>query len=192
MTSLAVQRLQHMLFERMSPTARQGISRAHPAPSRSQAQPTRIPQGKPHPVLLLLDETRRIPGFKANEYVTFAREAQAGCVVSYQSLDQIGEAAQISEMLENVGTQVYLGSLVGATAKYFIDLLPVRHRRRYSWSTSTGSSYSEGIDSNLEEVPYVGTNELYSLPGGKWPALVYINAQPRRKPFLVDLDSENP
>jgi hypothetical protein len=162
-TALAVQRLQHLLFERMT-------------------------NDDPHPVLLLLDETRRIPGFKANEYVTFAREAKAGCVVSYQSLDQIGDAAQISEMLENVGTQIYLGSLVGATAKYFIDTLPTRHRRRYSWNTSIGGDYSRGVDLGLEEVPYVSSNELYRLPAGKWPALVYINDQPRRKPFLVDLE----
>ena len=167
-TSLAVKRLQQVLFERM-------------AANRPGDSPL-------HPVLLLLDETRRIPGFEANEYVTFAREAQAGCVVSYQSLDQIGEPPEISEMLENVGTQIYLGSLVGATAKYFIDMLPVRHRRRYSWSSSIGSDYSEATDVGLEEVPYVTSNELYNLPAGAWPALVYINDQPRRKPFLVDMD----
>ena len=34
------------------------------------------------PVLLLLDETRRIRAFDANKYITFAREAKAGCVSS--------------------------------------------------------------------------------------------------------------
>jgi hypothetical protein len=37
-------------------------------------------------------------------------------------------------------------------------------------------------------VNYLTTNELYRLPAGEWPALVYINDQARRKLILVDMD----
>ena len=34
------------------------------------------------------------------------------------------------------------------------------------------------------------SGDLYRLPGGKRPALVYINDPPKRKPMLVDLYDE--
>ena len=40
---------------------------------------------------------------------------------------------------------------------------------------------------NRENVDYLSPMDLYHLPAGQWPALVYINDQPRRKPFLVDM-----
>ena len=43
-----------------------------------------------------------------------------------------------------------------------------------------------------EQVSFVTSNELYRLPAGNWPALVYINDQPRRNPILVDLDQDLP
>jgi TraM recognition site of TraD and TraG len=162
--SIVVSKLQQFLFDRM------GIANLRP-------------------VLLLLDETRRIKGFKANEYITFAREAQAGCVIVYQSLDQIGEAAQIAEILENVGTQIYLGSLVGNTAKAFIESLPSRYRPTYSAQASFGTDgVSKSVQVGQEQIKFVTSNELFRLPAGKWPALIYINDQPRRNPILVDLD----
>jgi len=95
--SLSIKRLQQVLFNRMA---------------RSDKALK--------PVVLLLDETRRIRAFKANEYVTFAREAQTACVVVYQSIDQIGDTQAITELLENIGTQIYLGTVVGNTARSFI------------------------------------------------------------------------
>ena len=70
--TLAIVKLQHALYERMRHTRTRPLA----------------------PVLLLLDETRRIRNFKTNEYVSFAREAEAGCVVVYQFLDQIGDERQ--------------------------------------------------------------------------------------------------
>lgn len=166
--SLVIDRLRYFLFQRM---------------------------GKPglRPILLLLDETRRIPGFRANEYITFAREAQAGCVLTYQSLDQIGGQPQIAEILENVGVQVYLGSLIGATAKYFTEMLPARYRPMFSVSQAFGTDgISHAVQTGLERVPYVTPHELYQLPAGEWPALIYICDQPRRKPFLTDMTQEPP
>jgi hypothetical protein len=86
-------------------------------------------------------------------------------------------------------TQVYLGSLVGNTAKYFMSILPKRDRA----SVSEGLSYeSEGrsrtVNIDRELVDYLATNELYRLPAGDWPAPVYINDQARRKLILVDMD----
>lgn len=162
--TIAIRKLQQFLFDRMK---HKGL----------------------RPVLLLLDETRRIRGFKANEYITFARQAQAGCVIVYQSLDQIGEEPAIREILENVGTQIYLGSLTGTTARYFIEGLPVRFRPKFGWNVSYGEGDgAPNVQTGQETVQYFTTNELYRLPAGEWPALVYINGQPRRKPILVDLD----
>jgi hypothetical protein len=162
--AMAITRLQHLLFERV-----------------------RLP--KPRPILLLLDETRRIRSFEANRYITYAREAKAGCVIAYQSLDQIGDEKVIYEILENVGTQIYLGSIVGNSARYFINIMPKRYRDTYVENvskTSAGVMRTEILGKEL--VDFCTTNELYNFPSGKYPALVYVNDQPRRKPFLVDLD----
>ncbi len=166
MVSLVVKRLQHTLFDRM----------AHPGSSRA--------------ILLLLDETRRIRSFAPDEYITFARQARAGCVVVYQSLDQIGDDKKIRVILENVGAQIYLGSLVGETARHFQRMLPQR-RRRSSTSTVSGAlsgEISSSVQTAFETVDYLGAAELYRLPAGEWPALVYLNSQPRRDPILVDTD----
>lgn len=144
------------------------------------------------PALLLLDETRRIPNFKVNEYITYAREARAGCVVVYQSLDQVGNEAQIKELLENVGLQVYLDSLVGNTARYFIESLPKRFRPTYSRQTSVGGSEggSETLQVGQEMVDYFTTADLYRLPAGRFPGLIYLKDQPRRNPILVTMDRD--
>jgi TraM recognition site of TraD and TraG len=163
--SLTVKRLQWFLFNRMSQ-----------------------PDAADRPVLLLLDETRRIRDFDAAQYVTFAREAKAACVIVYQSLDQAGTPAKITELLENVGTQIYLGSLVGQTAKYFQDILPRRWRPSISKQINrTANTETVTTSISREQVEYLGAAELYSLPAGRWPALVYINDQPRRKPILVSM-----
>lgn len=160
--SMVIKRLQPILFDRAQ---------------RSQ-------KSKLRPILLLLDETRRIRNFEAKDYITFAREAQAGCVVVYQSLDQIGERTKINVILENVGTQIYLGSLVGNTARYFIDMLPKRPRPVDIVNRADGS-----MQSRMEPADYFTTSELYELPGGKWPALIYINGPGMRNLLLTDMDN---
>lgn len=163
--TLAMKRLQQLLFQRMG------------------KKPARR-------ILLLLDETRRIRGFKAGEYITFAREAKAGCVLVYQSITQIRNEQEITEILENVGTQIYLGSLVGETARRFIDILPKRFRRSFSENNSYSGKAGLGTswDERQELVDYFNTQDLYRLPAGKWPALVYIKDHVSRKPFIVDMD----
>ena len=137
---IVVTRLQQLLFDRF----------------RQVQAKERIP-----PILLLLDETRRIPQFDPGRYITFAREAQASCVIAYQSLDQIGEAEKIVEILENVGTQVYLGSLVGNTARHVVEMLPRRERPTFSHTSSLGSDgASRGVQSGTEAVPYFSTMDL--------------------------------
>ena len=163
--SLAIKRLQWFLFDRM-------------------AQPD---AGK-RPVLLLLDETRRIRDFDAAEYITFAREAKTCCVIVYQSLDQVIPESRRIELLENVGVQIYLGSLVGNTARNFMSILPKRSRTKISRQI-VRSANTETLTLNItnETVDYLTSAELYHLPGGHWPALVYINDQPRRAPFFTDM-----
>lgn len=164
--ALVIGRLQHLLFDRM-------------------------PLKDPRPILLLLDETRRIRGFRANEYITFAREAKAGCVLVYQSLEQIGEEKAAHEILENVGTQVYLGSLVGQTARWFLGILPERTRALISEQVQIGT---QGVTRTRtltrDKAPVLSLAELYRLPAGRWPALVYLNVPPRRRALLVDLDED--
>ncbi|HUN41599.1 MAG TPA: type IV secretory system conjugative DNA transfer family protein [Acetobacteraceae bacterium] len=139
------------------------------------------------PVLLLLDETRRIRNFRTNEYVSYAREAEAGCVVVYQSLDQVGTESQVAELLENIGTQIYLGSLVRNTARHFVASLPKRHRPSFTLS-SGGTDGMGGVQIGQEVIDYFSTADLYVLPAGSYPALVQLNDQPRRRPVLVSLD----
>ena len=163
--ALTIKRLQWFLFDRMMQ-----------------------PDAADRPVLLLLDETRRIRDFDPAEYITFAREAKAGCVVVYQSLDQIGAPEKITEILENVGTQIYLGSLVGNTAKYFIGILPKRWRPSVSHQvTRSANGETRSMTIGHEQVDYFSTTDLYNLPSARWPALVHINDLPRRKPFLTDM-----
>jgi hypothetical protein len=142
------------------------------------------------PVLLLLDETRRIRNFKPNEYISFARQAEAGCVIVYQSLEQVGEERQVAELLENVGTQVYLGSLVRSTARHFIESLPKRHRPTFTL-TSAGADGFGAVQSGQEAIDYFSTADLYVLPAGDFPALIHLNDQPRRSPILVSLDRKH-
>ena len=139
------------------------------------------------PVLLLLDETRRIRNFKPNEYISFAREAEAGCVIVYQSLEQVGDERKVAELLENVGTQVYLGSLIRSTARHFIESLPKRHRPTFTLS-SAGADGFASVQVGQEAIDYFSTADLYVLPAGDFPALVQVNDQPRRRPILVSLD----
>ena len=164
--ALTIARLQDLLFERMPP-------------------------GDRRPILLLLDETRRIRGFRPNEYITFAREAQAGCVLVYQSLDQIGEEAKIYEILENAGTQIYLDSLTGNTARRFLHILPQRARMRKVESTQVSQSGQMRIYSTVKDVAEAFTlNDLFRLPAGGWPALVYLSEPPERRVLLVDMDED--
>ncbi len=163
--TLAMARLQQALLERMRHTGTPGL----------------------RPVLLLLDETRRIRNFRTNEYVSYAREAEAGCVVVYQSLDQIGDERQISELLENIGTQIYLGSLVRNTARHVVASLPKRHRPHFS-ITAGGAEGAATVQVGQETVDYFSTADLYVLPAGDYPALVQIADQPRRTPILVSFD----
>lgn len=162
--TVAITKLQQALYERMRHTG----------------------DPKLRPVMLMLDETRRIRNFKTNEYVSFAREAEAGCVVVYQSLDQIGEPKQITELLENIGTQIYLGSLTGQTAKLFTESL--RKRFRASYVLNAGGDAAGGIQIGQQEIPYFSSADLDVLPAGDFPALIYLRDQPRRQPILVTLD----
>jgi hypothetical protein len=139
-------------------------------------------------ILLLLDETRRIQGFKPGKYISFAREAKAGCVLVYQSLDQIENPKEVTEILENVGTQIYLRSATKETAEQLITVLPRRDRANYSLSSSFGSDgISKSRQISQEDLPCLTKKELYRLPAGDYPALVFIKDHGTGKPFLVDM-----
>ena len=139
------------------------------------------------PILLLLDETRRIKGFSPGKYITFAREAKAGCVLVYQSIEQIESEKEIIEVLENVGIQVYLRSVTGKTADRLIDMLPKRFRPQFSLGQTSGSGFSRSSQVSQEEVPCLSKSELFKLPAGEYPALIFIKDHGDGKPFLVDM-----
>jgi hypothetical protein len=164
--SLAIKRLQWFLFERMK------------TPEEAEMRP----------VLLLLDEARRIRDFDAAEYITFAREAKAACVIVYQSIDQILPAEKRVELLENIGTQIYLGSLVGNTARSLIGILPQRQRLEFSQQLiRTSNTETTTTTRTNRAIDFFTTADLYTLPAGRYPALVYINDSPHRPPFFTDV-----
>jgi WD40 repeat protein len=141
---------------------------------------------KKRPILLLLDETRRIHGFNAAEFISFARESEVGVVVVYQDLDQITERR--SELLGIVGVQIYLKLVNEATFNHFQTLFEKRTRKKVSRSDtpSVGGS-SESFQYLEETVDFLERSAAADLPAGEYPALVYIRDHPSRKPFLVDL-----
>ena len=143
-----------------------------------------------HPILLLLDETRRIKGFSPGKYVTFAREAKAGCVLVYQSIEQIENEKEIKEVLENVGIQIYLRSVTGSTADRLTAMLPTRFRPQYTQGLSTGAGFSKSSQVSQGEVPCLSKAELYKLPAGDFPALVFIKDHNAGRPFLVDMSED--
>ncbi|HLJ45266.1 MAG TPA: type IV secretory system conjugative DNA transfer family protein [Bryobacteraceae bacterium] len=138
-------------------------------------------------ILLLLDETRRIRGFSPGKYITFAREAKAGCVLVYQSIEQIENEKEITEVLENVGTQIYLRSVTGTTADKLLEILPKRFRPEYSRGLS---GFVKSSNISQQEVPCISKTEMYKLPAGRFPALVFIKDHGEGKPILVDMWDE--
>jgi hypothetical protein len=166
-TSMAVKRLQQMLFERMGKRKR--------------------------PVLMLLDETRRIRSFHPGQFITFAREAMAGCVIVYQSIDQIADGREITEILENVGAQIYLNGAIGKTAQRLIEFLPRRWRPTFSrtFSASLDGGGSSGTwEQRQELVDFFQTGDLFRLPSGPRSALIYLKNHPTGRPFIVELDED--
>jgi hypothetical protein len=78
--------------------------------------------------------------------------------------------------------------MVGNTAKNFLSISPQRSRTTLSRQlVQTANTETSTLNIFNEKVDYLTSAELYHLPGGRWPALVYINDQPRRAPFFTDL-----
>ena len=138
---MAIKRLEQILFDR-----------------RKKAKPE-------HDVLLLLDETRRIRSFKAGEYITFARDAKAGCVLVYQSITQIRSEEEIIEILENVGTQI--SSAVadrGDGPPTHRDVAQARTADVLSSSSEGSDGFTKSVQTGQEAVDYLTTAELYRRP----------------------------
>jgi hypothetical protein len=148
------------------------------------------------PVLLLLDETRRIRGFDAERYIAFAREAQAGVVIVYQDLDQVAEEEggqrKINSLLRVTGTQIYLHSVSGNTYEYLMHQLGKVWRTRYEETqTPSATGISRSTRTVQEQVSYFDALALRRLPGGAYPALVYLRDHPSGTPFLVDMHNDH-
>jgi hypothetical protein len=149
----------------------------------------RHPEADPRPLLLLLDETARLRGFDAKKYVALCRSAKAAVVLVYQQLDQIaagaGDDRGPSELLENVGTQIFLGSLAGRNHELFSRQRGMRWRETV---TRTGGPLSSAREQSIAQIREEEVPVYPRLPGGRYPALVYIRDHPAGKPFLVDMD----
>ncbi|MDQ4070831.1 MAG: TraM recognition domain-containing protein [Actinomycetota bacterium] len=143
----------------------------------------------PRPILLLLDETARLRGFDAKKYVALCRSAQAGVVLVYQQLEQIGRPGDdraATEVLENVGTQVFLGSLAGRNYELFTRQ---RGPRWQSSFTRTAGQWSSGREHQIAQVESSDVPMFSRIPAGRFPALIYIRDHPCNKAFLVDMDN---
>jgi len=142
-------------------------------------------------VLLLLDETSRIEGFDAPDFVSIVRENHIGYVLVYQGLDMIGPPAAIDRLLGNIGTQVFLKGLAGEDLSAFNRRLAGRDRERRmdTEQTSPTSGPSRGSSLQSRDVPFLQPIAANPLPGGRYPALVYLRDGP--PPFLVDLNSSS-
>ena len=140
-------------------------------------------------VLLLLDETRRIAGFDAAEFVSIVRQNQVGYVLVYQGLSMIGRPEQVQLLMSNIGTQIYLTGLAGADLDALNRQLPGRDRERRldSEQSSPSSGRSRGSMLQSTKVPFLEPIAAQTFPAGRFPALVYLRDGP--PPFLVDLDA---
>jgi hypothetical protein len=148
-------------------------------------------QDNPLPVLLLLDETARINGFDAKKYIALGRSAKAGVVLVFQQLDQIsrtGSKEQVLQLLQNVGTVIFLGSLAGNTHEYF------RIQRGQRWMPSfmqAAGVRSYGRELQISQVQQEEIPRLPRIPAGNFPAIVYIRDHRCNKAILVDMDRKN-
>lgn len=154
-------------------------------------------KGHRAPLLLLLDEAARIPSFDPYSYATFNRAADAGVVLAYQGVTQIGRSEDVNDLLGVVGLHVHLGAISGPEAREAVlaalgtRRVPITRR-----STATGASgSSETSATEMTDVPRLGRVELDALQhAGRHPALVVINplggsvAHPRA--LLTDLNDE--
>jgi hypothetical protein len=153
-------------------------------------------RGRLQPVLLLLDETRRMRGFDPERFISFEREAQAGLVVVYQNLTQIGEGSEgkheVDKLLGVVGTQIYLRELRGKNYEYFKAQFPeVTRQTYYVDSTPAPGGVVHNRRVQQEKVPFLENIALAELPGGPYSALVYLRGHPADKPFLVDMENKH-
>jgi hypothetical protein len=149
------------------------------------------PPGSLGGILLLLDETRRIPGFNPAEFVSVVRQNKVGYVLVYQALDLIEPKEYAPALLRNIGTQIYLGGLSGTDLELFNRHRPQREMMR-EWVTRQTSSAGAGrsVAESGKEVPFLTPLAAERFPAGRFPALVAVRGDVA--PFLIDLDDALP
>ena len=143
-------------------------------------------------VLLLLDETARIPAFDVKGWVTMMRDNQVGYVLVYQRLGMIRKTIDsnpdpdyVDVVMSNVGTQIYLNAITSRDLTLFNQQLYTRKRERELANyMSNPEGRQSGSTLSVETVPFLEDIAAYDLPGGHYPALVYV--RDTVPPFLVD------
>jgi hypothetical protein len=142
-------------------------------------------------ILLLLDETARIKGFNAQDFITVARDMKVGYALVYQSLAKIGLPDAIDIVLDNIGVKIFLQQLKGNDLKLLNDHLPPREVPRITESSGEvdGQVSGKTFTQSLRLVPFLPSVAPRHLPAGRRPALVY--AQNHQVVFLVDLYDES-
>jgi hypothetical protein len=141
-------------------------------------------------MLLLLDETRRIPGFDPAEFVSIVRQNKVGYVLVYQALDLIRPEGYAPTLLRSIGTQIYLEGLSGTDLELFNKSRPQReHRRDWETEQSGPSGKSHGFNTSGKEVSFLSSLAAQRFPAGHFPALIAVRGGP--PPFLVDLDDRD-
>jgi hypothetical protein len=139
-------------------------------------------------ILLLLDETARIPAFDAREFVSVVRENHIGYVLVYQNTSMISEAEEeVAGVLNNIGMEIYLRSLRGNDLERINARLPEWERMRLLSGTGGGEDRPRGFTEHVESDSFLSKRAAARFPSGRYPALVV----PRElaSPFLVDLDA---
>ena len=140
------------------------------------------------PVLLVLDEVPRLKD-RLNLPQLMATSASSGMSVllALQEVSDFEEKERHS-ILSNCGTHILLGGAGAPTTAFFGDRLGQRMASRATqssnWSSRDGRTVQTGFESH--EVPVLGRNEMASLPGGDYCALVH-SYDLSAKPILVDL-----
>lgn len=140
-------------------------------------------------ILLLLDETRRIPGFDAAEFVSIVRQNRVGYVLVYQSLGLIEPQEKAETLMSNIGTQIFLGGLSGLDLDMFNRQLPLREhvRQWHSLQPDATSGSGKSFTESGRDALFLDSPAASRFQAGRYPALVNVRNGPA--PFLVDLDT---
>lgn len=140
------------------------------------------------PVLLVLDEAPRLrERLDLPQLMATSASSGMSVLLAIQEVSEFEERERHA-ILSNCATHILLGGAGAPTTAFFGERLGTRIASRatqgFNYSRRDGHTVQTGVESR--EVPVLGRNELASLPGGDFSALVHCY-ELSSKPILVDL-----